>query len=200
MIATDGRTPGPAVVALVDTAPPCSRKPSVDRWAATRTVLVPATAALLPDPDVDPHRRTDEIEVLAQPALDEPAVPGLQEPAGEQDEGGWPVRGLGGEQHLWLLPAAHRRRRRLDQLTEPGVQPTGGDPAVPGTQGPLHRRREPMNATTGLRRDVDPLGPGDPHQVVRELALDLLAPLGVHQIGLVHRNHQRPAGFDHHGD
>src|SRR6185437_7692043 len=65
------------------------------------------------------HRQLDrgagEAEVLAETALDEPAVGLLKEPGGEQDE----VRGfrarLGGEQNPRLLAAAQRRRGGGDQ-------------------------------------------------------------------------------------
>ncbi len=43
-------------------------------------------AALLPGPHLQVHRRTGEVELLPQPALDEAEVAGLDLPRGEQDE------------------------------------------------------------------------------------------------------------------
>ena len=69
-----------------------------------------APPALLPDPHVDPDRRADEPELLAQPPLDEAPVARLEEAGREQHERGRPRRGLRPEQDARLLAAAHRVR------------------------------------------------------------------------------------------
>src|SRR5664279_3484804 len=65
---------------------------------------------LLPDPDTDLDRGAAEAELLAEPALQEPAVGGLQETTGEEHEARWTGGRLGDEEHLGLLAAAHRWR------------------------------------------------------------------------------------------
>src|SRR5690606_18497307 len=64
--------------------------------------------ALLAHPDRDLDRGALETELLAQPALQEPPVAGLEEAAGEQHELRGPGGGLGAEQDPRLLAATHR--------------------------------------------------------------------------------------------
>src|SRR6478672_11468995 len=90
--------------------------------AITPKSLAALGSALLSYPHIDPDRAAVEAERLAQPTLDEPAVTGLEEPGGEQDECRRPCGGLGAEQDLGLLAPAHRGRCRGDDLLEKGVE------------------------------------------------------------------------------
>lgn len=89
---------------------------SVTRGSATRAALAPAgVGPLVPQPHRQVHRGALESELLTQPALDEPAIAGLQETRREQHDVRRPHSGLSGEHDLRLLAAADRRRGRGDQ-------------------------------------------------------------------------------------
>src|SRR6478736_2926938 len=90
--------------------------------------------ALLPRSLVQHDRRTDEAELLAQSALDEPLVRRVELAAREEDERRRRGRGLGAEQDLGLLAAAHRVRVLGDQPAEEGVQRTGGHAGLPALE------------------------------------------------------------------
>src|SRR3954471_4712474 len=98
--------PRPSTACTRSAEGPARRAPRGDRSTRSDARQGSALAALLPHFDADLDRRTGEAEVLAQPALDEAPVPGLQEAAREQDEPRRPHPRLGREQDLRLLPAA----------------------------------------------------------------------------------------------
>ena len=109
----------------------------------TRTRPVTAISdpnRLLARPYRDLHRRTREVELLAQLALDEPDVPGIQQPRREQHELRRAHAGLSGEQDPWRPAATDRVRGRLDQRGDPLVQLPGRHPAGPVVQRRTQRR------------------------------------------------------------
>src|SRR5690606_29767301 len=95
----------------------------------------PAAGSAPPSLLTPAHRhldgRTLEPEGLAQPALDEPAVAGLDEPRGEDHEARRAGRCLRRIEDARLLPAAHGVRVGGDELTEEGVEPARGDARLP---------------------------------------------------------------------
>src|SRR5690242_2348597 len=85
--------------------------PDLRRGCTRETVSAHSAAPgspLFAHPHVDADRRPLEPEGLAQPPLQEAAVPGLQKTGGEQNERRGPGGRLGGEQDAWLLAATHR--------------------------------------------------------------------------------------------
>src|SRR3954451_4739322 len=76
-------------------------------------------------------RGADGAELLAQAAFDEAQVARIQQAGGEQHEGRRGGGGLGAEEHLRLLAAAHGVRVLGDQPAEEGVQLAGADPRLP---------------------------------------------------------------------
>src|SRR5690606_24765816 len=91
----------------------------------TRSTTRRSAPPLLPDPHGDLDGRALEPERLAQPALDEPPVPGLEEPGGEDDEPRRAGRGLRREQDARLLAATQRVRVGRDELAEEAVELAG---------------------------------------------------------------------------
>ena len=144
------------------------------------------------------HRAALEAEFFPEPALDEPAVPSLQEAGGEQHEMRRPDPGLGREQDLGLLAAANRRRSRRDKRGEPAVEPPRRHPRLPAGQGELERRDQPVYVPAGRRRDIDPWCPAGGVQLPVDLAVQEVPAVLVHQVPLVVRDDQGPAGVDHH--
>src|SRR5699024_10165450 len=141
--------------------------------------------ALLPDPYPDDDRRAREGEVLTEAAFDEAAVAVLEEPAGEDDEPRRTGAGLGREQDAGLLAAAQGVRVRGDQLAEEGVEPPGGDPAVPRLQRRLDRRHQLLGVPAGLRGDVHARRPGHVREITLDLVFERPAALLVQQVPLV---------------
>src|SRR3954464_1342978 len=139
-------------------------------------------APLLPHADGHLDGGPHEAELLAQPALDEPAVAGLEEAAGEQDEPWWPCGGLRGEEDARLLAGADRVRVGRDDLAEAGVEPAGRDAGVPGLQRRLDGRHEAVHVAPGPCRDVAPRGPRDLHELLLDLALEVVAPLLIQRV------------------
>src|SRR5699024_343619 len=129
---------------------------------------------LLADPHADHDRRADELEVLAQAALDEAPVAVLEESAGEDHEARRAGARLRREQDAGLLPPAQRRRVRGDELAEEGVQATGGETSVPGAQRLLERGHELLGVAARRGGDVHARGPGDVGEVPLDLPLERL--------------------------
>src|SRR5689334_2619700 len=95
--------------------------------------------ALLAHPDGHLDGGALEAELLAQPALEEASVAGLDEAGGEDHEPRRAGRGLRGEEDPRLLASANRVRVGGDDLAEEGVEPTGRDAVVPRVERALQR-------------------------------------------------------------
>ena len=155
----------------------------------------PASPAPAPQSGRDPV----EAEVLPQPALDEPPVAGLQESGGEQHE-----RRRPGCRPGWrTAPAAACRRAPAAGSRRSARRATGsaGRSGCACPRSPARSRIAGASWCTARPVCAEMLTrarPGHPAQIALELALDLLAAVGVDQVRLVHRDHQCPAGVDHH--
>lgn len=153
----------PTPDALPELAPPGAALTATARsWS-----LVPHTHGEL-------HGRAVETELLTQPALDEPAIAGLQEARGEQHDVRRANAHLGGEHHLRLSSASHRRRRRGDERRQPGVEPAGRDPGLPPCQRLVQRGHEPVDMPSGHGRDVHPGGPPGRVELPVDLAIKMV--------------------------
>src|SRR5688500_10467 len=95
-----------------------------------------------PLPDDYPDRVAGEVELLPQPALDEPLPGNRQDRAGEQDEGGRGSFRLGGVQNLCVLAADARGRSALLGLVDQVVQGRGRDPALSGLKNVVDLRED----------------------------------------------------------
>ena len=134
-----------------------------------------ALAALLAQPHGHLDRGAREAEVLAEPALDEPAVGLLEEPGREQHEVRRLGARLGGEQDPRLLAAAHRRRgggdRAFSQALSWPVEIRCSQPpracSIAGTSRSTCRPVAAEMFTRGAQRDVVELALDLPLQVVR---------------------------------
>src|SRR5437763_17094094 len=148
----------------------------------------------------DLDRRTGELELLAQPALHEADVPGVQRAGREQHELGRTDARLRREQHTWRASAPDRMRRGLYQRGQPLVELAGRYPALPVLQGGPQRRRPPLDGTSGLRGQVEPHRPRHPAQFPFDLAVELVPPVVVEEVPLVEREPERPARVGDHAD
>src|SRR6202034_1343495 len=153
---------------------PAGARPSA-RLGAWSGATARALAALLPHPHAHLDRAADEAEVLAEAALDEPAVGLLQESRREQHEVRRPDARLGGEQDARLLAAAQRRRGARDESVQPGVELPGGDPLLPARQCLLDGGPQPLDVPSGLGRDVHPGRPAGVVELPLDLALEVVA-------------------------
>ena len=70
--------------------------------------------------------------------------------------------------------------------------------AVPRRERALQGGHQLLHRTAGLGGDVHPLRPLHLRQRQVDLAVQQVAPVLVDQVPLVERQHQRPAGLDHH--
>src|SRR6266702_5291515 len=148
-------------------------------------LLLRTVAALLPHAHRDLDRGAREAELLAESALDEAAVSGLEEARGEQDEARGLRRGLGAEQDPGLLAAAHGVGVLGDQRAEEGVELAGGDAGLPALQRGLDRGDELVHVASRARRDVDPRRPLDLDELLLDLALQVVPALVVELVPLV---------------
>src|SRR5215203_2903446 len=158
--------------------------------------LESAAGALLADADRDLDRGALEAELLAQPALDEAPVAGLDEAGGEEDEPRRLGARLGREEDAWLLATAHRVRVRRHDLAEEGVEPAGRDARLPRRQRRVEGGDELLHVAAGARRHVDPRCPGDLHEVALDLALEEVPALLVGEVPLVVGDDERAPGVD----
>src|SRR3712207_7590616 len=60
-------------------------------------------------------------------------------------------------------------------LAEEGVQPPGRDPLLPGGERQVQRRHELLQVAPGVRGDVHPRRPLHLHEVLLDLALEVVA-------------------------
>src|SRR2546430_4073998 len=93
--------------------------------------MLPRLALLLARPYRNVDRGTGEVELLAQPALHEPDIAGVELPSGEQHEPGRTGTRLRGEQHPRRLATTYRVRGGLHQRGQPLVEPAGRYPPGP---------------------------------------------------------------------
>src|SRR5690606_38398498 len=152
----------------------------------------PSAAALLPDAHADLDRRAGEAEGLPQPALDEPPVPVLDEPGGEEDEARRAGVGLGGEEDARLLAPAYRVRVCCGELPEEGVEPPGGDAGVPALERGVQRLDQPIDVPARLGGDVDPRCPLQLPEVLVDRPLELEPLVLVHEVPFVVGDDERP--------
>src|SRR6266536_723868 len=161
---------------------------------------LPAAALLLARAHRHVDRRAGKLELLAQAALDEPDVPGVEWCGGEQHEPGRTGAGLRGEEHARGAPAAYRVRGLLHQRGEELVEPSGRYPPGPVLQRGAQRGSQLVDGPAGLRRHVEPKRPWHPAQVALQLATQLVAPVVVDEVPLVERDDQGAAGLGDHRD
>src|SRR5215203_5544911 len=127
--------------------------------------LESAAGALLADADRDLDRGALEAELLAQPALDEAPVAGLDEAGREEHEPRRLGARLGREEDARLLASADRVRVGGDDLAEEGVQPAGRDARLPRRQRRVEGGDELLHVPAGAGGHVDPGCPRDLDEV-----------------------------------
>ena len=109
-------------------------------------------------------------------------------------------RGLGAEQDLGLLAAAHRVRVLGDEPAEEGVELAGGDPRLPPGERGVERRHQPVDVPAGPGGDVDPRRPLHPDELALDLLVEVVAPLLVDEVPLVEGDDERAAALLDRGD
>src|SRR4051812_33930185 len=155
-----------------------------------------APAALLTHADRDLDGRALEAELLTEPTLDEAAVARLDEARREDHEAGRARRGLGREEDARLLSAPQRGGGRGNDLPEERGETSGRDAGGPRLEGRLHPRHEPVHVAAGAGRDVGSGGPGHLHELLLDLALEVVAALLVDLVPLVVCDDQRAPRVD----
>ena len=161
-------------------------------WPAYRSAL----AALLAHAHRDLDRGALEAELLAQATLEEAAVARLDEARGEDDEARRTRRRLRREEDARLFAAAHSVRVRGHDLAEEGVEAAGRHAGVPRLERRLDRRHQPVHVPPGEGRHVGPRRPRHLHELLVDLALEVVTALLVEGVPLVVGDDERATGVD----